>query len=71
MRALTSENDLSEVVRFTYSTGKSALLARFLSDYRDSKLPTVLESERVRDEYLRLVEAMGPRMAEAMEQAAG
>ena len=42
-----------------------------LSDYRDSKLPTVLESERVRDEYLRLVEAMGPRMAEAMEQAAG
>ena len=42
-----------------------------LSDYRDSKLPTVLESERVRDEYLRLVESIGPRMAEALEQAAG
>lgn len=42
-----------------------------LSDYRDSKLPTVLESERVRDEYLRLVEAIEPRMAEALEQAAG
>ncbi len=42
-----------------------------ISDYRDSKSPTVLESERVRDEYLRLVEAMGPRMAEALEQAAG
>lgn len=42
-----------------------------LSDYRDSKLPTVLESERVRDEYLRLVESIEPRMAEALEQAAG
>jgi len=42
-----------------------------LSDYRDSKLPTVLESERVRDEYLRLVESIGPRMAEALEQAGG
>lgn len=42
-----------------------------LSDYRDSKLPTVLESERVRDEYLRLVKSIEPRMAEALEQTAG
>jgi ATP-binding protein involved in chromosome partitioning len=42
-----------------------------LSDYRDSKLPVVLESERVRDEYLRLVESIGPRMVEALESAAG
>ncbi len=42
-----------------------------LSDYRDSQLPTVLESEKVKKEYLRLVEAIGPRMAEALAQPAG
>ena len=42
-----------------------------LSDYRDSQSPTVLESEKVREEYLRLVEAIGPRMAEALEHTAG
>ena len=42
-----------------------------LSDYRDSQSPTVLESVKVKEEYIRLVEAIGPRMAEALAQPAG